>query len=105
MSSKKIWAIIDIECVAEREFGFDRTALRIAKFPQVMEVAVVSGRADLMVRYEADDVHEISKFVTEVLAPMDGVESTATHFFMKQYKKDGKILVEEPKASRLPVSA
>lgn len=105
MESAKISAIIDVECASEREFGFDRIALRIARFPEVMDVAVVSGRGDLTVRMEAEGMVDISRFVTEVLAPMEGVKSTATHFFMKQYKRDGKILLEEPKPSRIPISA
>lgn len=103
--SKTIEALIDIKCASEREFGFDRIAMRIAKFSQVKNVAVVSGRADLMVKIEAKNIDEISKFITEVLAPMEGVSSTATHFFMKIYKKDGVILLKEPKPSRLPISA
>ncbi len=101
----KITALIDIECQSEREFGFDRIAMRIARFPEVLDVHVVSGRADLTVKIEADNIHEISKFVTEVLAPMEGVSSTATHFFMKAYKENGNLLAEEPKTSRLPISA
>ncbi len=100
-----ITALIDIECDSEREFGFDRIAMRIARFPEVLDVHVVSGRADLTVRMEAENIHEISKFVTEVLAPMEGISATATHFFMKTYKQNGDLLAEEPKPSRLPISA
>ncbi len=101
----KITAFIDVECQSEREFGFDRIAMRIAKFPDVTDVSVISGRADLQIQLEAKDMAEISKFVTEVLAPMDGVKSTATHFLLKTYKANGEILVEEPKTSRIPISA
>ncbi len=100
-----ISALIDIECRSERQFGFDRIALRIAKFPEVKLVSVISGKADLTVRIEGESIEEISKFVTEILASMEGVKSTATHFFLKTYKENGKILVEEPKSSRLPISA
>lgn len=102
--TSKITALIDIECASEREFGFDRIALRIAKFPEVLDVHVVSGRADLTVKIEAQSIDEISKFVTEVLAPMEGVRSTSTNFYMKEYKQDGALKIEEPKPTRLPVS-
>ncbi len=98
-------AIIDIQCRSEREFGFDRIAMRIARFPEVLGVSVISGRADLCVKIQGDSIEEISRFVTEVLAPMEGVKSTATSFFMKSYKIDGEILQKEPKKSRLPISA
>jgi DNA-binding Lrp family transcriptional regulator len=103
--TKLIKALIDVECSSEREFGFDRIAMRIARFPEVKSVAVISGRADLAVTMEASDIHEISKFVTEILAPMEGVKSTATHFYLKAYKENGEILVAEPKKTRLPISA
>ncbi len=104
MNTGLVQAIIDVECDPEREFGFDRTAMRIARYPEVLDVAVVSGRADLMVVVEAKTMSEISRFVTEVLAPMEKVQSTATQFFMKTFKKSGEILLEEPKPSRIPVS-
>ena len=101
----KIFAIIDLKCRPEREFGFDRIALRVARFPQIIDVAVVSGRADLTVKIAGKNIDEISRFVTEILAPMENVRSTSTQFFLKKYKSDGKILVDEPKNSRLPISA
>lgn len=99
-----VYALIDIECESEREFGFDRIAMRIAQFSQVLDVAVVSGRSDLTVKIEAQSVEEISRFVTETLAPMERVSSTATHFFMKQYKHNGELLEIPHRSSRIPVS-
>lgn len=52
-------------------FGFDRIAMRIEKFPQVTNVAVITGRADLTIQVEDDDLEKISKFVTDILAPME----------------------------------
>ena len=101
---KNVRAIIDIECTPEREFGFDRTAMRIARYPEVLDVSVVSGRADLMVIIEANSMAEISRFVTETLASMENVNSTATQFFMKTFKKSGKMIFDDPKPSRIPVS-
>lgn len=103
--TKKITALIDIECHSEREFGFDRIALRIARFPEITDVSVVSGRADLTVKMEAQTVEDISRFVTEILAPMEGIKSTSTQFFLKKYKTNGEILIDHPKPSRLPISA
>ena len=102
---KKIIALIDIECRSEREFGFDRIAMRIAKFPNVTDVSVISGRADISVHVQDTDIHAISKFITEILAPMEGVKSTSTHFLLKYYKANGKIVAKEPKVTRLPISA
>ena len=105
MSKNNIVAIVDVTCFSEREFGFDKIAMNIARFPEVETVAVVSGKADLMVKLTTTSLEAVSKFVTEVLAPMSGVQSTATHFFMKTYKLNGSLLFDEPKPSRLPISA
>lgn len=100
-----ITAYIDIQCMSEREFGFDRIAMRIAKFPNVTDVSVISGKADLSVQVKDESVETIAKFVTEILASMEGVKTTSTHFLLKKYKEDGKLLVKDPKQSRIPISA
>ena len=105
LEKKQTIAIIDITCNSEREFGFDKIAMRIARFPEVENIAVVSGKTDLTVKIKTDSVEAVSRFVTEVLAPMSGVQSTATHFFMKTYKLNGQLLFDDPKPSRLPISA
>lgn len=102
---ENISALIDIECTSEREFGFDRIAMRIARFPEVMNVSVVSGRSDLTVLISTKDMKSLSYFVTEILAPMEGVKSTKTQIFMKTYKESGEMLIDDPKPSRLPVAA
>jgi len=37
-------------------------------------------------------MHEIADFVTQKLAPIEGVQGTTTHFLLKRYKEDGEIL-------------
>jgi DNA-binding Lrp family transcriptional regulator len=84
----KIIAHIYIMCKSESEYGFDRIAHRIAEFDWVTDVAVISGKSDLLVIYEAESFEDVSKFVTEILAPMENVRSTSTHFVMKSYKEN-----------------
>jgi len=103
-TTNSVQAIIEIECTPEREFGFDRTAMRIARYPEVLDISVVFGRPDLLVIIEAENMAEISRFVTEVLASMENVHSTSTQFFLKNFKRSGVIMREEPKTSRIPVS-
>ena len=43
-------------------------------------------------------------FVSERLAPMESVVSTATHFELKTYKKDGIIFTEKEKDNREVIS-
>lgn len=83
----KITAHIYIMCKSESEYGFDRIAHRITEFDGVTDVAVISGKSDLLVVYEGESFESIGKFVTEILAPMENVRSSSTHFVMKTYKK------------------
>ena len=43
-------------------------------------------------------------FVSERLAPMESVVSTATHFELKTYKKDGVIFDEDEEDTREVIS-
>jgi hypothetical protein len=47
---------------------------------------------------------EISKFVWEKLAVLEGVRSTETTFLMRKYKENGALMKKETKQSRLVVS-
>jgi DNA-binding Lrp family transcriptional regulator len=47
---------------------------------------------------------EIAYFVAEKIAPLEGVQSTCTHFILKSYKEHGVILTERPRVQRLVVT-
>jgi hypothetical protein len=49
-------------------------------------------------------MQEVSRFVSEHVAPMDRIRETATHIIMKPYKENGNLLFEQPEAERLPYS-
>ena len=99
-----ISALVYVTCDPERSVGFDRIAFRIAQFPEVETVGVISGRADLALEVKGKTMEQITHFITEIIAPMKGVTATETHFFMKMYKIKGKIKGEIPKVNRLPIA-
>ena len=82
-------ANIEIKLTPQRGGGFDTVAERIYKFPQVKSVTLMSGSYDLLVTVEGKSLKDVAMFVSERLAPMESVVSTATHFELKTYKKDG----------------
>jgi len=47
---------------------------------------------------------DIAFFVAEKIAPLEGVQSTCTHFILKSYKEHGVILMDKPKPQRLVVT-
>ena len=100
----KVTATIEVRVTPERDGGFDRLALRIAAFPQVKSCFLISGSYDLLVIVEGEDLREVASFVSETLATMNGILSTATHFLLKIYKANGLLRSSHGEPSRLPVS-
>ncbi len=97
-------AFIEVKLTPERGGGFDRLAMRIAKFDQVESCYLISGGYDLNVVVVGADLREVARFVSEKLSTINGVVSTATHFRLKTYKQNSFIYeVEEPEG-RLHVS-
>ena len=97
-------AFIEVRVTPERGGGFDRLAMRIARFDQVVSCYLASGGYDLLVLVEANDLREVARFVSEKLSSLDGVLSTATHFKLKTYKENGFLFEPEPETDRLAVS-
>ncbi len=97
-------AFIEVRLTPERDGGFDRLAMRIAKFDQVESCYLISGGYDLHVVVVGADLREVAKFVSQKLSTLEGVISTATHFKLKTYKQNGFVYeVEEPEG-RLSVA-
>jgi DNA-binding Lrp family transcriptional regulator len=99
-----VTAVVEVRITPERGGGFDRLAMRIAKFDEVQSCYLMSGAYDLLVVVEADTLHQVSTFISEKLSTIKGVISTATHFRMKVYKENGVILHREPRSQRLAVT-
>lgn len=97
-------AFIEVKVTPERGGGFDRLAMRIARFEPVVSCYLASGGYDLMVVVEAADLREVARFVSEKLSTMEGVLSTATHFRLKTYKESGFIFEQDSSTERLPVT-
>ncbi len=99
-----VTAVIEVKVSPEREGGFDRIATRVSRFPEVTFVYLMSGTYDLLLFVKGRTLHEVAFFVSEKLATLDGVLSTATHFMLKTYKRDGVLMEIEPDDERLQVT-
>jgi len=97
-------ALIEVKITPQRDYGYDDLAKRIYKFEEVRAVYLMAGTYDLAVRIQSKTMKEISKFVFEKLAVLDGVTSTVTIFIMRKYKENGIVLVGEETDERLVVS-
>ena len=97
-------AAIEIGVRPERSGGFNRTAARIAKFEQVDSCFLMSGGYDLLLFVQGKNLREVASFVSEKLATLENVQSTATHFILKTYKTQGFLMAEDEAAERLSVA-
>ncbi len=100
-------AIIGVKAMTERGKGYDKIASRIARFPEVSGLSLISGDNEFLVNVNAKTMREVADFVGEKLAPIEGVAGTMTMFVLKKYKVNGIVMdmEEEEKDDRMIVSA
>ena len=91
----KVRAVIEVKISPEREGGFDRMALRISRFEEVDSCYLMSGGYDLLVFVSGTNLNSVAAFISERLATIEGVLSTATHFLLRPYKEQNHMLVQE----------
>ena len=96
-------ALIEVKVTPRREGGFDQVARRIAKYPEVTELCLVSGNCDLLLTVQGETLQEVAHFVASKLATIDGVVSTSTAFMLRKYKESGVILEDDEEYERLKV--
>ncbi|MDD5702084.1 MAG: Lrp/AsnC family transcriptional regulator [Dehalococcoidales bacterium] len=98
-----VYALIEVKIAPQRDVGFDAIAERIYRYPQASTVYLLSGTFDLLVIVTGKTIQEVANFVAQKLAPIEGVQSTVTHFMLKKYKEDGEILESREELKRQPL--
>ena len=96
----RVRAIIELKVSPKKDRGFDEIASTIALFPEVDSVMLMSGGYDLGLIMTGASFQEIALFVALRLSPLDDVLSTATHFVLRTYKRDGVMYADESKDER-----
>ena len=89
VDSARVSAIIELKVTPSAGLGFEEVAERIAKYPEVESVYLMSGACDLIVNVKGRTFQEVSSFVAKELAVIASVTSTATQFVMRRYKEFG----------------
>ena len=85
-------AVIEVRITPERGGGFNRLAERISRFDEVESCHLMSGGYDLLVFVNGTSLQKVAAFVSEKLATIEGVLSTATHFLLRSYKEAGFLM-------------
>jgi DNA-binding Lrp family transcriptional regulator len=97
-------AWVELHVVPQQGTGFDAIAERIARFDEALSVYLTSGTYDIGLIVQCRTMHEVSNFVAEKLATLEGVRSTVTHFIMRRYKVQGALTAAHDSGDRLPLS-
>lgn len=92
-----VMALIEVDVTPERDYGYDRIAKNIYRYPEVDTMYLMSGKSEFIVIIYGKTMQEISNFVGAKLASTEHVVSTSTFFVLKEYKVNGVIFDEEEK--------
>ena len=98
-NQERVMAMIEVGVTPEREFGYDRVAKNIYRYPEVDTMYLMSGRSEFIVIIYGKTMQEISNFVGAKLACIEQVKSTVTLFVLKEYKVNGIALEDDDKPS------
>jgi len=96
-----VYALINVKVSLTRERGYDDIAKRIAKFPEVHAVRLVSGEYDFQVVVKGKSLKDVAFFVAEKISTIPEVRDTFTHFVLRTYKEEGVNLFEDEEDRRL----
>ena len=100
---EEVYAIIDVRVNLTREKGYDDIAKRIAKFPEVHAVRLVSGDYDFQVVVKGKSLKDISFFVADKISTIPEVRDTVTHFLLRTYKEEGVLMFKDEEDRRLAI--
>ena len=104
LGEQEVLALVELRVTPQRDVGFDGVAGRIARFPEVRSLHLMSGDYDLSVLLAGRTMQEVASFVAMKLAALEEVHGTTTHFLLKRFKEDGVILDGEEGVKRLPLT-
>ncbi|MFD1512230.1 Lrp/AsnC family transcriptional regulator [Halomarina rubra] len=103
-ADERVEAVVELDVTLDRETSYEDIARRLTKFDEVVGLRLVSGDYDFAVDVEADSMREVSRFVSDQIAPVPEVTKTVTHFVMQTYKEAGIAFEDGEDDDRLSVT-
>ncbi|MCI8541599.1 MAG: Lrp/AsnC family transcriptional regulator [Erysipelotrichaceae bacterium] len=98
-NTDRVMALIEVSVMPEREYGYDRIAKQIYRYPEVDTMYLMSGKSEFIVIIYGKTMQEIAQFVGSKLACIDKVTGTCTLFVLKKYKGEGIVFEMEEEAN------
>ena len=99
-----VTALVELRVTPQGGEGYNKIAETIYQYPEVESLYLMSGAYDFLVMLREKNIKAISMFVSEKLAALDGVQSTATYFTLIKYKEQGIPYVSPKKDRRMVVT-
>ncbi|MFB6162325.1 MAG: Lrp/AsnC family transcriptional regulator [Halococcoides sp.] len=100
----RVTAMVELNVTLDRETNYRDIADRIVKYPAVDSLRLVSGDFDFAAEVSADSMEEVSRFVSDEIAPIPEVTQTVTHYVMETYKDHGIAFGDGDDDDRLSIS-
>jgi len=104
LDEEPVRAVVELNVTLDRETSYDDIADRLAKFPMIESLHLVSGDFDFMLQVEGESMREVSGFVSDKVAPVPEITQTVTHYVMDAYKEQGITFDDGHDDDRLSVS-
>jgi DNA-binding Lrp family transcriptional regulator len=104
VDEEHVRAEVELNVTLDRETGYDDVAERLARFPEVYSLELVSGEYDFLMVVEGDSMNDVSQFISEKVAPVPEITQTVTHYVMETYKDRGVEFGDGDDDDRLSVS-
>ena len=104
LEDERVLAEVELNVTLDRETSYDDIAERLARFPQVRSLRLVSGDYDFDMEVEGGSIREVSRFISEKVAPVPEITQTVTHYVMTSYKEHGIELGDGEDDDRLSIS-
>jgi len=104
VEDEPVRAAVELNVTLDRETSYNEVAERVAKFPSVESLHLVSGDYDLLMEVEGESMSEVSSFISEKVAPVPEITQTVTHYVMDTYKEQGIEFGDGGDDDRLSVS-
>ncbi len=104
LDEERVRAEVELNVTLDRETSYGDIAERLAKFPEVTALRLVSGDYDFDMEVEGESMREVSRFISEKVAPVPEITQTVTHYVMTSYKESGIELGDGDDDDRLSIS-
>ncbi|WP_178916716.1 Lrp/AsnC family transcriptional regulator [Natronomonas gomsonensis] len=89
IDDQRVQAHVELNVTLDRETSYRDVAERLAGFPEVQGLRLVSGDYDFALEVEGDNMREVSRFISDKVAPLPEITQTVTHYIMETYKQSG----------------